>query len=451
MKRLFLLLVALFVVATLQAQVMCYEFQFVGAELTYPDSRHRDGTTAPPQGGEKVYWVVNKSQMAAYMANFKGEYNEAVGARKMTIIYRSNSANRTAGSLNRKPEYNWVAGNLRYKAPDDFSKLTVEMKTNDGGRYVRSYKRINTLQAREKGTSSSRLAQTTPPGEKIHINATSAPRFLGDTSENSFREWFKREMPAQDSFDRVRRITFVIETDGSVTVEDIDTGIPRNEQLVQQVTEVLARSPKWTPAYDKDGKTPIRYRMNMYELFLRKTEAWLAREAQKAKEQAEQKAKEEAEREAYLRTPEGKARERQKIEDWCAQWGVGAFDRVICQSRGGAKLGGITVEELNERIRSASRPLVVITEYPACPPSRYLMQDLKTLLEAYEDQYDLYIVHLIPAVEAYQKALGLGTETPSVLFVYNGYGAYEVWVGYDRSEQQKFIAWFDRMMKKAVF
>lgn len=433
MKRLFLLLVALFVVATLQAQVVCYEFQFVGAELTYPDSRHRVGETAPPQGGEKVYWVVNKSQMAAYVANFKGEYNESVGARKMTIIYRSNSANRTAGSLNRKPEYNWAAGNLRYKAPDDFSKLTVEMKTNDGGRYVRSYKRINTLQAREKGTSSSRLAQTTPPGEKIHMNATSAPRFLGDASENSFREWFKREMPAQDSFGRVRRITFVIEKDGSVTVEDedINTGIPQNKQLVQQVTEVLARSPKWTPAYDKDGKTPIRYQIMMHDLLLRRTAEGLNRDRESA---------------ASL------------MQILCERWGVD-IENVLCQTEDDTNIGGITLEQLGERIKTATRPVVVVAVDATATPAKNLMEDWKMILKSYEGQYDLYWVLNVVGqnkntVNNYFEAFRFQPEqkgVPTVLFVYNGYGAYEVRVGYSRSEQQTFVAWFDQMMKKSFF
>ncbi len=441
MKRLFLLLAALFVVTALQAQVMCYEYECRIVNTQYPESHIEGSIQTTPNGGKKVYLVIDKAQNKAHISNAKGEYVDFLGTKMMYLLQTR--------------EYRWVVGETSYTTPINFSKLKVEKKSSSGERYSEFYTFIRTMSASEKHSTLeiAKRSLSVPVPQQVHENPTYRPRFLGDTSENSFREWFKREMPAQDSFDRVRRITIVIETDGSVTVddEDIETGIPQNKQLVQQVTEVLARSPKWTPAYDKDGKTPIRYRMNMYELFLRKTEAWLAREAQKAKEQAEQKAKEEAEREAYLRTPEGKARERQKIEDWCAQWGVGAFDRVICQSRGGAKLGGITVEALTERIRSASRPLVVITEYPACPPSRYLMQDLKTWLEAYEDQYDLYIVHLIPAVEAYQKALGLGMETPSVLFVYNGYGAYEVRVGYGRSEQQKFIAWFDQMMKKASF
>lgn len=427
MKRLFLLLVALFVVVTLQAQVVCYEFQFVGAELTYPDSRHRVGETAPPQGGEKVYWVVNKSQMAAYMANFKGEYNESVGARKMTIIYRSNSANRTAGSLNRKPEYNWAAGNLRYKAPDDFSKLTVEMKTNDGGRYVRSYKRINTLQAREKGTSSSRLAQTTPPGEKIHMNAPNVPQFKSDSSRyKNFREWFMQEMPAQDSIRSVQSITIVIEKDGSVTVEDVTTGTPQNEEFARLVKEVLTRSPKWTPAYDKDGKTPLRFRMKGRDLLLRRTvEGW-----KRDKESA------------TLR-----------MKKWCEQWGVDV-GRVCCQISY-ADIGGITLEQLGERMKTATQPVVVVAVEETCQPSLNLMEDWNMILKGYEGKYDLYLVLGLQggntALREYSKAFRTAETNPSILFVYNKYGMSEERVGYSREKGVELISWFDRMMKKSAF
>lgn len=421
MKRLFLLLVALFLVATLQAQVMCYEYEYSHTKITKsPLSSKYKYTVEPSYQGKKLYLAIEKrgqSCKAIYSATSDGQYwpQNLLCSDKRTFTYQGRSYDICTD------------GEMRY---------TVGI---GGSLYNRYYHSKRVFKAYNKATL-------------IYESAPHLPKFKSDSSRyKNFREWFMQEMPAQEVFNAVHSITIIIEKDGSVTTEEIDTYVFHDEQLTRQVSEVLARSPKWIPAYDKDGKTPLRYRMKMYDLPLRKTEARLAREAQEAKERAEQKAKEEAEREAYLRTPEGKARERQKIEDLCAQWGVGAFDRVICQSRGGAKLGGITLEELNARIRSASRPLVVITEYPACHPSTYLMQDLKTLLEAYEDQYDLYIVHLIPAVEAYQKALGIRSGTPSVLFVYNGYGAYEERVGYSRSEQQKFVAWFDQMMKKAAF
>ena len=81
------------------------------------------------------------------------------------------------------------------------------------------------------------------------------------------------------------------------------------------------------------------------------------------------------------------------------------------------------------------------------------------ILKSYEGQYDLYLVLDVVrqhnnTLHNYFEAFRFQPEqmmVPSVLFVYNGYGAYEVRVGYGRSEQQKFVAWFDRMMKKAAF
>lgn len=417
MKRLFLLLVAMFVVATLQAQVMCYEYEY-----SYTETR---------KSGKKPKYTVESYSKKLYFAILKG-------SKKPLNIYPAAADGQYWTQNLLKPNH-YYSFTFSYNDVDyHISADCKEIHTNLGFSKSRYYRLKRVFKAYNKATT-------------IYESAAHEPKFFGDTSIHSFCEWFEREMPAQEVFNKVHSITIIIERDGSVTTEEINTDFSHNEQLKQQVSEVLARSPKWTPAYDKDGKTPLRYRMKIYDLFLRKTEAWLAREAREAKERAEREAREDAERESYLRTPEGQARERQKIEDLCAQWGVGAFDRVICQSQGGANLGGITLEELIKRIRSASRPLVVITEYPACVPSNYLMQDLKSLLVAYEGQYDLYIVHLIPAVEAYHKALKINPLVPSVLFVYNGYGAYERRVGYDRSKQQELVTWFDQMMKKSAF
>ena len=65
----------------------------------------------------------------------------------------------------------------------------------------------------------------------IYQSAPHVPKFKSDSSRyKNFREWFMLEMPAQDSIRSVQSITIVIEKDGSVTVEDVQTGTPQNEQ-----------------------------------------------------------------------------------------------------------------------------------------------------------------------------------------------------------------------------
>lgn len=421
MKRLFLLLAALFVVATLQAQVMCYEYECRIVNTQYPESHIEGSIQTTPNGGKKVYLVIDKAQNKAHISNAKGEYVDFLGTKMMYLLQTR--------------EYRWVVGETSYTTPINFSKLKVEKKSSSGERYSEFYTFVRTMSASEKN-STLEIAErslSVPVPQQVHENPTYRPRFLGDASENSFREWFKREMPAQDSFDRVRRITFVIEKDGSVTVEDedIETGIPQNKQLVQQVTEVLARSPKWTPAYDKDGKTPIRYQIMMRDLLLRRTAEGLNRNRESA---------------ASL------------MQIWCERWGVD-IENVLCQTKDDTNIGGITLEQLGERIKTATRPVVVVAVDATAIPAKHLMEDWKMILKSYEGQYDLYWVLDVVGqnnntLHNYFEAFRFQPEqmmVPSALFVYNGYGAYEVRVGYGRREQQTFVAWFDKMMKRSAF
>lgn len=421
MKRLFLLLAALFVVATLQAQVMCYEYECRIVNTQYPESHIEGSIQTTPNGGKKVYLVIDKAQNKAHISNAKGEYVDFLGTKMMYLLQTR--------------EYRWVVGETSYTTPINFSKLKVEKKSSSGERYSEFYTFVRTMPASEKHSTLeiAKRSLSEPVPQQVHENPTYRPRFLGDASENSFREWFKREMPAQDSFDRVRRITFVIEKDGSVTVEDedIETGIPQNKQLVQQVTEVLARSPKWTPAYDKDGKTPIRYQIMMRDLLLRRTAEGLNR----ARESA-----------ASL------------MQIQCERWGVD-IENVLCQTKDDTNIGGITLEQLGERIKTATRPVVVVAVDATATPATNLMEDWKMILKRYEGQYDLYWVLDVVGqnnntLHNYFEAFRFQPKqmaVPSVLFVYNGYGAYEVRVGYSRREQQMFVAWFDQMMKKSAF
>ncbi|MBQ6881533.1 MAG: hypothetical protein IJN55_03085, partial [Alistipes sp.] len=83
MKRLFLLLVALFVVATLQAQVMCYEYECRIVNTQYPESHIEGSIQTTPNGGKKVYLVIDKAQNKAHISNAKGEYVDFLGTKMM--------------------------------------------------------------------------------------------------------------------------------------------------------------------------------------------------------------------------------------------------------------------------------------------------------------------------------------------------------------------------------
>ena len=162
------------------------------------------------------------------------------------------------------------------------------------------------------------------------------------------------------------------------------------------------------------------------------------------------------------RTAEGLNRARESaaslMQIWCERWGVD-IENVLCQTKDDTNIGGITLEQLGERIKTATRPVVVVAVDATATPAKNLMEDWKMVLKSYEGQYDLYLVLDVVGqnnntLHNYFEAFRFQPEqmmVPSVLFVYNGYGAYEVRVGYGRSEQQKFIAWFDQMMKKAAF
>ena len=261
----------------------------------------------------------------------------------------------------------------------------------------------------------------------IYESAPNVPQFKSDSSRyKNFREWFMQEMPAQDSIRSVQSITIVIEKDGSVTVEDVTTGTPQNEEFARLVEEVLTRSPKWTPAYDKDGKTPLRFRVKGRDLLLRRTvEGW-----KRDKESA------------TLR-----------MKKWCEQWGVDV-GRVCCQISY-ADIGGITLEQLGERMNTATRPVVVVAVEETCQPSLTLMEDWNMILKGYEGKYDLYLVLGLQgsntALREYSKAFRTAESNPSILFVYNKYGMSEERVGYSREKGVELISWFDQMMKKSAF
>lgn len=396
MKRLFLLLVALFVVATLQAQVMCYEYE-------YSYTQHWTGTKKnpikvwreflPDLKGDKMHWVISKKDTVFYAAMSDGGYC----AQDKIKVKRY----RLGGSYYYYLDYN----NRVYAVSEDY-------KTIERGDHHYHLKRVFKAYDNTK---------------HIYESAPNVPQFKSDSSRyKNFREWFMQEMPAQDSIRSVQSITIVIEKDGSVTVEDVTTGTPQNEEFARLVKEVLTRSPKWTPAYDKDGKTPLRFRIKGRDLLLRRTvEGW-----KRDKESA------------ALR-----------MKKWCEQWGVDV-GRVCCQISY-ADIGGITLEQLGERMKTATRPVVVVAVEETCQPSLNLMEDWNMILKGYEGEYDFYLVLGLQggntALREYSKAFRTAESNPSILFVYNKYGMSEERVGYSREKGVEFISWFDRMMKKSAF
>ena len=394
MKRLFLLLAALLVATALQAQVMCYEYE-------YSYSRYWTGTRRnpikvwkeflPDLKGDKMHWVISKKDTVFYAAMPDGGYcpQDKIKVRRF----------RCGGSYYYDLHGDWVS--------EDYK--TIE--AGAAGYHHYHLKRV--FKAYNKAT-------------QIYQSAPHTPKFKSDSSRyKNFREWFMLEMPAQDSIRSVQSITIVIEKDGSVTVENVTTGAPQNEQLAQQVIEVLARSPKWTPAYGKDGKTPLRFRMKGRDLLLR-------------------------------RTVEGAKRDRElavsRLNGLCEQWGVDA-GHVCCQYRY-THIGGVTLEELGERMKTATRPVVVVAVSEDCQPSWNLMQDWKMILKGYEGKYDRYLVLGMRGsntLSDYSKAFRTSEKNPSILFVYNKYGMSEERVGYTREKGVEFLTWFDQMMKKASF
>ena len=396
MKRLFLLLAALFVVATLQAQVMCYEYE-------YSYTQHWTGTRKNPTKvwreflpdlkGDKMHWVISKKDTVFYAAMSDGGYC----AQDKIKVKRY----RLGGSY----YYDLCYNNRVYAVSEDY-------KTIERGDHHYHLKRVFKAYDNTK---------------HIYESAPNVPQFKSDSSRyKNFREWFMQEMPAQDSIRSVQSITIVIEKDGSVTVEDVTTGTPQNEEFARLVKEVLTRSPKWTPAYDKDGKTPLRFRVKGRDLLIRRTvEGW-----KRDKESA------------TLR-----------MKKWCEQWGVDV-GRVCCQISY-ADIGGITLEQLGERMKTATRPVVVVAVEETCQPSLTLMEDWNMILKGYEGKYDFYLVLGLQggntALREYSKAFRTAETNPSILFVYNKYGMSEERVGYSREKGVELISWFDQMMKKSAF
>lgn len=396
MKRLFLLLVALFVVATLQAQVMCYEYEYSHTKITKsPLSSKYKYTVEPSYQGKKLYLAIEKrgqSCKAIYSATSDGQYwpQNLLCSDKRTFTYQGRSYDICTD------------GEMRY---------TVGI---GGSLYNRYYHSKRVFKAYNKATL-------------IYESAPHLPQFKSDSSRyKNFREWFMQEMPAQDSIRSVQSITIVIEKDGSVTVEDVTAGTPQNEEFAGLVKEVLTRSPKWTPAYDKDGKTPLRFRIKGRDLLLRRTvEGW-----KRDKESA------------ALR-----------MKKWCEQWGVDVGS--VCCQISYADIGGITLEQLGERMNTATRPVVVVAVEETCQPSLTLMEDWNMILKGYEGEYDFYLVLGLQggntALREYSKAFRTSETNPSILFVYNKYGMSEERVGYSREKGVELISWFDQMMKKSAF
>ena len=395
MKRLFLLLAALLVATALQAQVMCYEYEYSYTKTF--KSRKPKYTVEPYYQGKKLYFAIDKSAQslkAIYPAASDGQY-WTQNLLKPSFV---------------KSESSFSYNNVDYHISAGYKEIRIGSGFMGTSHY---YRRKRVFKAYDKAT-------------QIYQSAPHTPKFKIDSSRyKNFREWFMLEMPAQDSIRSVQSITIVIEKDGSVTVENVTTGTPQNEQLAKQVTEVLTRSPKWTPAYDKDGKTPLRFRMKGRDLLLR-------------------------------RTVEGAKRDRElavsRLNGLCEQWGVDA-GHVCCQYRY-THIGGITLEELGERIKTATRPVVVVAVSEDCRPSWNLMQDWKMILKGYEGKYDRYLVLGLRGCNTlsnYSKAFRTSAKNPSILFVYNKYGMSEEREGYSREKGVEFISWFDQMMQKSSF
>ena len=393
MKRHFLLFMAVFMVATLQAEVVCYEYEY-SYTRTFKNRKAKYNVDSYYKG-KKMYWVVDKdaqSIKSVYPATSTGEYRS------------QNKAKLTGGN-------SFSYNSVEYDISLNHKEIRIGSSFM-GTAYYYSRKRV--FKAYDKST-------------QIYEYAPHNPKFKGeDGAYVEFRKWFVQEMPAQDNINDVKSITVIIEKDGSLKVEGIDTGLPKNEQLEQQVSVVLAQSPKWTPAYQEDGKTALRYRVKLEKLKLK-------------------------------RTAEGLKRDREKtinrVKTLCERW-RSDIEHVCCQFQN-RNIGGLTLEQLGERIKTAKRPIVVVAVDEFCSPSQELMQDWNMILKGYEGQYDFYVVlgihGTISTLESYSKAFRTSNKNPSVLFVYNRYGMSEERVGYIRSEGVQFIEWFEKMMQKSLF
>ncbi len=401
MKRLTLLLVSLFVVTTLQAQIMCYEYEYSHTEYWISPKEEPRKEVSPNYRDHKMYWAIDRSmpQKAFFPAAADGGYR---------VENQIMDVSRARGYSPDRP-YEWTYMGYSYTMSGNHEEISV----GASGTGTRYYHKKRIFKAYDKATM-------------IYEKAPRAPKFKSDSSRyKNFREWFMQEMPAQDSIGSVQSITIVIEKDGSVTVEDVKVGTPQNEQLAQQVARVLTRSPKWTPAYDKDGKTPLRYRATGRDFLLRKTTEGLKRERELATS---------------------------RMKHWCNQWGVDAG--IVCCQMHYTDIGGITLEKLGERIKTATRPVVVVAVEETCRPSLELMRDWNIVLKGYEGKYDFYLVLGLQGsntLHNYSKAFRTAKSNPSILFIYNKYGMSEERVGYSREQGVQFITWFDQMMEQSSF
>lgn len=62
MKRLLLLLAALFVVATIQAQVVCYEYEYSYTKYWIGREKEPRKEVSPNYRGHKIYWAIDKNR-----------------------------------------------------------------------------------------------------------------------------------------------------------------------------------------------------------------------------------------------------------------------------------------------------------------------------------------------------------------------------------------------------
>ena len=405
MKRLLLLSMALFVTLTLQAQVACYKYEYSHTKhKAYSKGKTKYTTTVEPSHkGKTLHLAIDR------------ELDK--GAQPIRAIYPALYDGRYRSQQQAKiDEYNNVFSFSIQGVKHYITSDSKEVRVHDG-LMTHYYHRTRIFKAQNMDTL-------------IHKVAPHSPRFMGNSKSHlpEFRKWFALEMPEQDDFDNINSMSIIIEKNGSVTLEKLDADTLPNEQLTQQVTDVLTRSPKWTPAYEKDGKTPIRYRIEMENVKLRLT-------------------------------PEGlkkvKANATQQIKNFCELYNIKPKG-VYCCIKNIINVGDITLEELGKQIHTASRPVVIVTISRSCRPALQLMTDWNTLLKAYEGKYDLYLVLSLNTREErtitnYSKAFRTSTSNPSVLFVYNKYGMSEERLGYDSEKALQFIEWFDAMMQKSSF
>jgi protein TonB len=121
------------------------------------------------------------------------------------------------------------------------------------------------------GFSSSCSAQVKQPSNKehcsreydnlhkkwIYLSTTKAPEFPGGNGKMAQFISKNLQYPDQDHFKGSVRVSFIVESDGSLTngqVQDKDSG----DEIDKEVLRIIGLMPKWNPGECKGKKVPAR-------------------------------------------------------------------------------------------------------------------------------------------------------------------------------------------------